>query len=30
MGEAVGQVTDEVWARFPDIPWAQPSKLRIG
>jgi uncharacterized protein with HEPN domain len=28
MGEAASQLTDEVKARFPDIPWAQPSKLR--
>ncbi len=28
MGQAASQLTDEVKARFPDIPWAQPSKLR--
>ena len=28
MGEAASQLTDEVKARFPDIPWTQPSKLR--
>lgn len=28
MGEAASQLADEVKTRFPDIPWAQPSKLR--
>jgi uncharacterized protein with HEPN domain len=28
MGEAASQLSDEVKARFPDIPWARPSKLR--
>ncbi len=28
MGEAASQVPDEVKARFPNIPWAQPSRLR--
>lgn len=28
MGEAAAQLTDEVKARFPEIPWAQPSRLR--
>ena len=28
MGEAASQLADEIKARFPDIPWAQPSKLR--
>lgn len=28
MGEAATQLAEEVKARFPDIPWAQPSRLR--
>ena len=28
MGEATTQLPDELKARFPEIPWAQPSKLR--
>ena len=28
MGEAASQLVDEVKTRFPDISWAQPSKLR--
>ena len=28
LGEAAGQLDDEVKGRFPDIPWAQPARLR--
>lgn len=28
MGEAASQLTEETKTRFPDIPWAQPRKLR--
>jgi uncharacterized protein with HEPN domain len=28
LGEAASQVPDEVKARFPDVPWRQPARLR--
>jgi uncharacterized protein with HEPN domain len=28
LGEAAAQLDDEVKGRFPDIPWAQPARLR--
>ena len=28
LGEASGQIPDEVKARFPEVPWRQPSRLR--
>jgi uncharacterized protein with HEPN domain len=28
LGEAVGQVSEEAKARFPDIAWQQPQRLR--
>ncbi|MEZ5139641.1 MAG: hypothetical protein R2702_12975 [Acidimicrobiales bacterium] len=28
LGEAANQLSDETKARFPDIPWAQPTRLR--
>jgi uncharacterized protein with HEPN domain len=28
LGEAANQISDETKARFPDIPWAQPTRLR--
>lgn len=28
LGEAATQLDDQVKARFPDIPWAQPARLR--
>jgi uncharacterized protein with HEPN domain len=28
MGEAAAQLDDSVKARFPEIPWAQPARLR--
>jgi uncharacterized protein with HEPN domain len=28
LGEAAGQLSDEVKARFPDIAWQQPARLR--
>jgi uncharacterized protein with HEPN domain len=28
LGEAAGQLSDEVKARFPDIAWRQPARLR--
>jgi len=28
LGEAAGQVSEEIKARFPDIPWQQPQRLR--
>ncbi|MGI8757017.1 MAG: hypothetical protein ACR2MB_14410 [Acidimicrobiales bacterium] len=28
VGEAASQLTDEVKARFPEIAWAQQSKLK--
>jgi uncharacterized protein with HEPN domain len=28
LGEAAGQLSDEVKARFPDVAWQQPVRLR--
>jgi len=28
LGEAAGQVSEEVKARFADVPWGQPLRLR--
>ena len=28
LGEAAAQLDDQVKARFPNIPWAQPARLR--
>lgn len=28
LGEAAGQISDEVKTRFPDIAWQQPARLR--
>lgn len=28
LGEAAAQLDDKVKGRFPDIPWAQPARLR--
>ncbi len=28
LGEAAGQLSDEVKTRFPDIAWQQPARLR--
>lgn len=28
LGEAAGQVSDDVKGQFPDIPWQQPVRLR--
>ena len=28
LGEAAGQLSDEVTERFPDVPWQQPVRLR--
>ena len=28
LGEAAGQLSAEIKARFPDIPWQQPIRLR--
>lgn len=28
LGEAATQLDDQVKARFPEIPWAQPARLR--
>lgn len=28
LGEAAAQLGDEVKARFPDVEWAQPARLR--
>jgi uncharacterized protein with HEPN domain len=28
LGEAAAQLSAEVKARFPEVPWAQPSRLR--
>lgn len=28
LGEATGQLSDEVKARFPDVTWQQPMRLR--
>ncbi len=29
LGEAVAQLSDELMARFPDVPWQQPARLRL-
>ena len=28
LGEAAAQLSDQLKARFPDIPWQQPARLR--
>lgn len=28
LGEAAAQLSDELKARFPDVPWQQPARLR--
>lgn len=28
LGEAAAQLPDDVKGRFPDVPWAQPARLR--
>ncbi len=28
LGEAAGQLSDEVTTRFPEVPWQQPVRLR--
>ena len=30
LGEAAGRLSDEIKARFPDIAWQQPARLRTG